>query len=228
VQRTFDAMAKACEGDPSCPLTDDGGMAAAYDELARRVEAGTASGDGVGPTQLAYAVFWATYDEGRWPRLWAAIDDGLAGDLGAIGDSAGAFARLVPYTPFAIVSCLDTPHPTSYEAWQRDASSKRADSPRFGTILANELLPCAFWPAATLADTPVEAKGAPPVLVVGSTGDAATPYETAVAVAGRLDSGALLTVEQEGHVAIGDSACAEAAITRYLVDLSVPPAGTRC
>src|SRR5207253_1867698 len=67
VQRTFDAMAKACEEDAACPLTDDGGMVAAYDELARRIEAGMARGDGVGPTQLAYAVFWATYDEGRWP-----------------------------------------------------------------------------------------------------------------------------------------------------------------
>ena len=64
--------------------------------------------------------------------------------------------------------------------------------------------------------------------MVGSTGDAATPYETAVAVADRLDSGVLLTVELDGHVAIGDSDCADAAITRYLVDLTVPAAGTRC
>ena len=38
----------------------------------------------------------------------------------------------------------------------------------------------------------------------------------------------LLTVELDGHVAIGDSDCADAAITRYLVDLTVPAAGTRC
>jgi hypothetical protein len=65
-------------------------------------------------------------------------------------------------------------------------------------------------------------------LVVGSTGDAATPYEQAVRVADDLESGVLLTVELAGHIALGDSDCADAAITRYLVDLAVPAAGTRC
>jgi hypothetical protein len=83
-------------------------------------------------------------------------------------------------------------------------------------------------PEATLAPIVVHATGAAPILVVGSTGDAATPYEVAVEVARRLDSGALLTVDQEGHVAIGDSDCADETITRYLVDLTVPTAGTRC
>jgi hypothetical protein len=64
--------------------------------------------------------------------------------------------------------------------------------------------------------------------VVGSTGDAATPYSTAVSVARQLDLGVLLTVELDGHVAIGDSDCAGAAITRYLVDLVLPAGGDRC
>jgi TAP-like protein len=37
-----------------------------------------------------------------------------------------------------------------------------------------------------------------------------------------------LTVDLNGHVAIGDSDCGDAAITRYLVDLTTPAAGTRC
>jgi pimeloyl-ACP methyl ester carboxylesterase len=228
LEHTFAAMSTACAADRSCPVTDDGGVGPAYDELARRLEDGTLSGHGVGPTQLAYAVFWATYDEGRWPRLWAAIDQGLGGDLAPIAELSDAFTKIVPYAPFAITSCLDTPHPMTYERWQEGVDAKEAESTRFGGILANELLPCAFWPKATLGPVPVDAKGAPPILVVGSTGDVATPYETAVEVARRLDSGALLTVDQQGHVAIGDSVCAEAAITRYLVDLTVPPAGTRC
>ena len=101
-------------------------------------------------------------------------------------------------------------------------------SPRFGRALSNELLPCAFWPQGTLEPTAVDAAGAPPILVVGSTGDAATPYDAAVTVADRLESGALLTVELDGHVAIGDSDCADATITGYLVDLTVPAVGTRC
>ncbi|MFL6206936.1 MAG: alpha/beta hydrolase [Acidimicrobiales bacterium] len=228
VDRTFDAMTAACAADASCPLADDGGLGVAYDELARRIETGTVAGHGVGPTQLAYAVFWATYDAARWPRLWEAVERGLGGDLAPVADLAESFTRIVPYAPFAITSCLDRPHPSTYEGWRAEAAAKEARSPRFGAILGNELLPCAFWPPATLGPVPVDARGAPPILVVGSTGDAATPYEVAVRVARRLESGALLTVEQEGHVATGDSDCADDAITRYLVDLAVPAAGTRC
>jgi predicted alpha/beta hydrolase family esterase len=72
------------------------------------------------------------------------------------------------------------------------------------------------------------APGTPPVLVVGSTGDTATPFAQAERVADDLAEGHLLTVDLEGHIALGDSACADAVITRYLVDLVVPAAGTRC
>ena len=228
VQRAFDAIASACTASASCPLQDDGGLVAAYDELARRIEAGEVHGDDVGPTQLTYAAFWATYDQATWPLLWDAVEQGLAGDLAGVAALAGSFTRLVEYAPFAIVSCLDGRHPTGYDEWQESADDLVDRSPRFGRVLSNELLPCAFWPAATLEPAPVDAEGAPPILVVGSTGDAATPYATAVAVADALDSGALLTVELDGHVAIDDSDCADAAVTRYLVDLTVPAHGTRC
>jgi pimeloyl-ACP methyl ester carboxylesterase len=228
VEQSFTAIDAACEADPSCPLADIGGLAAGYDELARRIEDGAVRGSGVGPTQLAYAAFWATYDRETWPRLWHAVDRGLDGDLAGIADLAGSFTRLVTYAPFAIVSCLDGHHPEGYDEWQEGSDAFLEASPRFGQILFNELLPCAFWPEGTLEPISVDAAGAPPILVVGSTGDAATPYEIADAVARQLDSGALLTVELDGHVAVEDSDCADAAITRYLVDLTVPAAGARC
>jgi pimeloyl-ACP methyl ester carboxylesterase len=222
VDQSFEAIAAACDADPSCPLADDGGLGPAYDELARRIESGAVQGGGVGPTQLAYAAFWATYDRDTWAPFWRAVDAGLAGDLSGVAELAGSFTRLVEYAPFAIVSCLDGPHPEGYAAWQKSAEGLAERSPRFGRVLGNELLPCAFWPAGTYDPVPVDAAGAPPILVVGSTGDAATPYATAVATARRLESGVLLTVELDGHVALGDSDCADAAITRYLVDLAVP------
>jgi pimeloyl-ACP methyl ester carboxylesterase len=228
VEAAFASMDAACAAAPDCPLAEAGGLAKGYDELARRIEAGSVSGHDVGPTQLAYAAFWATYDQETWPLLWAAVSDGLDGDVSGIADLAGSYSRLVAYAPFAVVSCLDGSHPNGYDDWAAATRAFVAASPRFGATLSNELLPCAFWPQGTLEPTPVRAPGTPPILVVGSTGDAATPYETAVAVADRLGSGVLLTVDLDGHVAIGDSECADAAVTRYLVDLAVPAPGARC
>jgi pimeloyl-ACP methyl ester carboxylesterase len=228
IDRTFAEIDAACATDTSCPLAGSGGVIASYDELARRVEAGEARGSDVGPTQLAYAAFSATYGSERWPELWSALRRGLDGDLGGVATMARWFTGLVSYAPFAIVTCVDSSHPVGFDAWKRSAQRAEEQSPRFGRIAANELLPCASWPVPSYAPHRVVAHGAPPSLVVGSTGDAATPYEQAVRVADDLESGVLLTVELAGHIALGDSDCADAAITRYLVDLAVPAAGTRC
>lgn len=228
LDETFDAIHAACAGDAGCPLHAAGGVLPAYDELARQLDAGEVSAPGVGLTQLAYAAFSATYDSDRWPLLWRALADGLAGDLSEVAEMARWFTGLVTYAPFALISCLDTPHPIGADAWRAAADRAASVSPRFGRIAANELLPCAFWPQSTHRPHLVRAKGAPPILVIGSTGDAATPFEQAERVADDLQRGALLTVDLAGHVALGDSACATEVATRYLVDLVTPAAGTRC
>jgi hypothetical protein len=38
----------------------------------------------------------------------------------------------------------------------------------------------------------------------------------------------LVTTDGEGHGAIGSRGCVDALVTRYLVDLVVPPDGTAC
>jgi pimeloyl-ACP methyl ester carboxylesterase len=228
IDAIVDDIAARCASEAACPVTDDGGLLAAYDELARRIEAGAGAPAGIGPTQLAYAALYATYGVEYWSRLWAAVDDGLRGDFDGVADMAGSFTGLVAYAPFALVTCLDTPHAAGPEAWLADATEAAERSPRFGAVLANELLPCAYWPASRFVPHDVAAPGTPPILVLGSTGDAATPYSQAERVARTLDSGALLTIEIDGHVALGDSDCATAAATRYLVDLTVPAPETRC
>jgi pimeloyl-ACP methyl ester carboxylesterase len=221
-------MAAACDAAPACPLAPTGGFDASYDGLARHLEDGTLSAHDVGPTQLAYAAFYATYDSDTWPRLWQGIADGLRGDLAGVDALATSYTRLVPYSTFALLTCMDGPHALGYDAWEAEAHRFEDRSPRFAVTLANELLPCAFWPQSTYTPHAVTARGSAPILAIGTTGDTATSYDDAKAVVDELDNGVLLTVDLNGHIAIGDSDCATEAATRYLVDLSVPASGTRC
>jgi hypothetical protein len=72
------------------------------------------------------------------------------------------------------------------------------------------------------------ADGAAPILVIGTTGDPATPYEWSVEMAELLSSGALYTVEAEGHTAFLSVPCVDDVVTDYLVDLELPDEGSSC
>ncbi len=73
------------------------------------------------------------------------------------------------------------------------------------------------------------AKTDPPILVVGTTGDPATPYKWAQSVAKQFEASVLLTWNGEGHTAYGrGDACIDDAINTYLLDLKLPPKGTVC
>jgi hypothetical protein len=75
----------------------------------------------------------------------------------------------------------------------------------------------------------VTAPGSPPVVVVGTTGDPATPYAWSVALAGQLSKGVLVTYRGDGHTVYrtGASACVRRAVNRYLIDAAAP-APTTC
>jgi len=66
------------------------------------------------------------------------------------------------------------------------------------------------------------------VLVIGNQFDPATRYQGAVTAAALLPNSRLLTVHGWGHTSLFLSSCADAAVTRYLIDLTLPPAGTVC
>ncbi len=77
--------------------------------------------------------------------------------------------------------------------------------------------------------TAVTAAGAPPILVVSTTNDPATPYEAGVRTAERLESGVLLTYEGDGHTVVANGVpCVDDAAAAYLVDLEVPEDGLTC
>jgi hypothetical protein len=74
----------------------------------------------------------------------------------------------------------------------------------------------------------VSAPGAPPIVVIGTTGDPATPYDWSLALADQLASGVHVTRSGEGHTAYNASRCVQRAVDAYLVGLRVPPAGLEC
>jgi pimeloyl-ACP methyl ester carboxylesterase len=87
-----------------------------------------------------------------------------------------------------------------------------------------------YWPAKPDGvAAPVHARGAPPILVLGTTHDPATPFASARSLASELDSGHLVALNDEGHVAYGrNNTCIDNIVHRYLLGLTVPADGTSC
>ena len=214
-------------------LTDALGNAAdTYDEIAAAVERQpipTDDGRGLTPADLTTGTFYAGYDPSLWDDLRSGLEDATDGDGSTLLAMADAYRQLSSYAPYQAVSCVDFEHPVGAEAWAEFAAELEAISPRFGASIANEMLPCAFWPAEPdPVNGPVRAEGAPPILVIGGTGDPATPLAQAERVAAGLADASLLVYEGEGHTAFGRSSCIDDVVERYLIRGEVPEDGTRC
>ncbi|MFF9839532.1 alpha/beta hydrolase [Streptomyces sp. NPDC013740] len=126
------------------------------------------------------------------------------------------------------VNCLDVPHPRDDKAyWDALAPADKAAGVYGTSGLTSELV-CKDWPAGTQRPHRVDAPGVPPVLVVGTAGDPATPYAEAVSLARQFPGGMLLSFEGAGHTGYGRNACVDRKVEDYLVSLTKVRPGTTC
>ncbi len=225
VTRAFESCAEAT----GCPVDD---LEKAYDEVRAAVEKAplpSRSGRRVGPSELATAAIFTSYDKSLWRKLGPAIASALKGDGTGVMDLAQGYYDFGGFTAYAAVECIDSAHPTGSDEYAAFAHRLEQISPRFGGNVANELLPCAYWAVPPQDHTgAVRADGSPAILVLGNRGDAATPYENSVRVAHDLANGHLVSFAGEGHTSYGRNACVTDATDRYLLDLRVPSRDPDC
>ena len=230
-----------CANLTNCAFRSGGNPAAAFDALAARIDQSpvpTSSGRMVGPGEFEYGVIQPLYDRDAWPELADALQqaastgkaDGLLkwSDTYTHRQSNGRYNPLL--SAYNAYTCIDRPWPRNVADYDAQAAHFGADAPHFGAALVYMSLPCASWPYPAV-DTPhpLRAAGSAPIVVIGTTGDPATPYQWAQSLAGQLEHGVLVTYAGEGHTAFSsNNPCIKAAETAYLLNLTVPAAGTTC
>ncbi|MEU0896916.1 alpha/beta hydrolase [Streptomyces massasporeus] len=247
-ETAFRSFAKDCVRQADCPL---GGKGTSPDRVGenlrvffakldtRPVPTGHADGRRLTESLATTGVIAAMYDEGSWEQLREALTSAIKDNDGSgllvlsdgyyERDADGAYSNLMFAN--AAVNCLDLPasFDTPDEVSRALPEFEKA-SPVFGKGLAWAALNCAYWPVqATGEPHRIEAKGAAPIVVVGTTRDPATPYRWAKALAGQLSSARLLTYEGDGHTAYGrGSSCIDRTINAYLLRGTPPTDGKRC
>jgi len=218
----------------------DGDLLKAYDALEARVDRSPLPGDGrrtVGPGEFTLGVGAGLYSrDWGWPAIGEALAEAQRGDgehLLALSDSylerdEDGYSGITEAN-FA-VNCVDRPWPRTEQPYYALAAEVGRTYPRFGPAIALSGLGCAVWPQRPL-DTPhpVTAPGSPPVVVIGTTRDPATPYAWSQALAAQLSRGILITHVGDGHTVyrVGAPRCVQQPVTTYLTTLRAPKP-TRC
>jgi pimeloyl-ACP methyl ester carboxylesterase len=222
-------------GSTACPWQEGADPLQTLLELASRLRASPLPAGGgrqAGVGELYTAVLSALYDTSGWSELASALAGAENGDGSGLLEMTDAYdSENGPNSVDAenAITCLDHPVPSSPSVYPRMAAQAAAVAPFFGPMFVWGLLQCAVWPAApTRTPAPVRAAGAPPILLVSSSGDPATPHEWAQAVEAELARAVLVTWQGDNHVAYYYSPCVRAIDQAYLLDGTLPANGTVC
>jgi pimeloyl-ACP methyl ester carboxylesterase len=243
-QKAFNDFAADCAKSPDCPLGTDPAKASdvfrslvgpLVDKPAKtRDPRGLSYGDAItGAIEAMYS-----------PSSWSDLTSGLqalasgedADDLLDLADGYWQRGADGSYTNLAdannAINCADEKYPSDPQAWVDADKRAREVAPAFSYGDFTGYAPrdtCVFWPVpGKTAPHNISAPGLPPVIVVSSTGDPATPYTNGVHLAEQLH-GVLLTVDGTQHTAsFQGNQCVDEIVTKYLVDLTTPPPDTKC
>ena len=189
-----------CAANSACPWRPAGDPTSALlTQLATGATSPVPAGGGrvAGAGELYDALLDGLYARSGWPQLGTALGADAAGNgapVLAMSDHYNMNGSTNGSDAAPAIDCLDHPVTHHLAAYGSLADLLKASAPVFGPLLAWGEAACAVWPAPpTRTVGPVAAPGAPPILVVGTTGDPATPYAWAVSVAHQLARGVLLT-----------------------------------
>ncbi len=173
-----------------------------------------------------------------WPSLRLGLSQAFDGDgtvLLALADAYaernadGTYASNVN-SAFPAISCTDRPGTTSAIGANRLAKKYEQISPIFGRTFAWSSVSCRSWPVKK-GDFPTDAiaKGADPIVVIGTTRDPATPYDWSVSLAKSLQNGVLISRDGDGHTGYNaGNTCVDDAVDAYLVGGQIPDDPTMC
>ncbi|HEX4222850.1 MAG TPA: alpha/beta hydrolase, partial [Pseudonocardiaceae bacterium] len=241
-QGAFNQFAIWCAKQPSCAVGTDPGNATQVFRglvdplLTKPVPVG--DGRSLGYDDATTGAIQSLYSESLWTYLNTGLGQLKKGDgqvLMELADNYNGRNANGTYSneqdAFTAIHCVDGPPVTNPTTLLDEAQQYRSAAPFLddGRPVVVEQDSCTYWPVPP-TDQPhlPNVPGLAPTLVISTTNDPATPYQSGVNLADALHGG-LLTFESTQHTAfLQNNACVDKWGANYLMDLTLPPAGTRC
>ncbi len=227
-----------CSADSQCPFHNDGDAEGAFDRLMLSLDESPLPSAGgrvaVNRSVAVLGVAQAMYSESYWPALERALEDAAAGDgagLLQLNDAYfgrrddGTYGNLIE--AFQAILCADEAERPTVEEADADAAEVLAVAPRIFPYTTGSYS-CTFFPPALDPRVDITGAGAGPIVVVGTTGDPATPLDSSRAMADTLEDGRLVIVDANEHTGYRGDDCVRSIVHDYLLTLVAPEDGTTC
>ena len=171
----------------------------------------------------------AMYREAFWPQLSEALADAQDGDGAGLLALYDAYYQRNPdgtwgneLEAFQTISCMDDGRAPDGRGGGRRRRASSPRSPRGSRPDTTGELLLHVLPAVDDPRSPITGAGAGPIVVIGTTGDPATPLESTRDMAAALEDGRLVVVDADQHTGYGVNDCVDDIVDDYLVDLDVP------
>ncbi|MFN8033212.1 MAG: alpha/beta hydrolase [Mycobacterium sp.] len=231
MQRSVTAFVDDCLSRPDCPLPGPSGQALQQisqlvGELDGQPYVGSDGRTLSGARMLALVESSQYYPDSGWPALRETLRHALDGQWPTVLDAAYSPDLMVnpADSEYLSVVCTDFATNRDPEKPKRLAPVWAMESPISGGNRAWSLEPCETWPVPPVREPgPVDPRGAGPVLILNTTGDAATPLDWAQSLHRQIKNSTLVIAPAQGHIASAQNACAEDTLTAFLMKGALPP-----
>ncbi len=240
-EEALEAYLVECDLTNSCPFAGSleqrlRGVSDLYDELEQnplRHADGRLIDDGM----LRTAMVTTLYAQSSWPfltRMFDELQEGVTDTaiflVDFYYDREGGVYQNNSMEAFIAINCLDYPVESDPAVLEAQADQLREAAPYTARPSGDGDLVCMNWPyPPKLNKGPVRGEEANPVVILGTTGDPATPYNWSVSLNEQLENSVLLTLVGEGHLAYDERVtCINDPVDTYFVTGDLPEDGITC
>ena len=240
------AFLAECPKIKDCPFTGtvDQSMTSIRGLLDKLDRSPIRNSDGrmLGSQTMFTAIIYPLYNTTSWPYLvdlFNDVDNGSAKIAFTFADAyndrnaSGTYASNETEA-FIAINCLDYPSDPNVSTMRAQEAQLDKLAPVFGHEMAWGGTSCFDWPyKPTRTAGALAAKGSAPIIVIGTTGDPATPYAMAQHVATLLQNGHLITYHGNGHTAYNKDTtpadqCVNTAVDAFFIHGTVPQSDPQC
>ena len=186
------------------------------------------AGGRAGASELDDVLVTSMYAKSDWPDVMSIVKDYRRGDEGPLLAATDQLAEQ-PIDPAQLAyNCTQPGWPRDWKTWHRDTARADRNAPSVAWLNTWYSAPCAFWPVKAVRPARIGSVKVPPILLINSRDDGATPLIGARRMRAALPNSRLVIRGGGDHATYlsTKNRCVDTKATAYWLTGELPADGT--